>query len=315
MTDNKKETGINGVINVYKEQDFTSHDVVAKMRGILKIKKIGHTGTLDPKAEGVLPICIGNATRICDILTDRSKEYLAVMKLGIRTDTLDVFGQITAMADADKVLSQSEELIRETVKGFQGKIVQIPPMYSAIKVGGKKLYELAREGKEIERKGREVFIDSIEIKRIDLPYVEIYVKCSKGTYIRTLCDDIGERLGVFAAMSSLIRTRVGNFCADDARRIDEIEKLRDEGRLNEIIVPADRIFKEYKSIVRDSVMKGHEEIYEKLLYNGNPISLSLFREEEITSERFRMYDLSGNFKGIYSLDQKKERLTPYKMFL
>ena len=182
---------INGIINIYKEAGFTSHDVVAKLRGIVKQKKIGHTGTLDPDAVGVLPVCFGNATKLCDMLTDKSKEYEACLLLGLETDTQDISG--TVLAEHEVKVSEQEVL--EAIKSFEGVYEQIPPMYSALKVNGKKLYELARQGKEVERQPRKVEISYIRILSCELPEVRFVVGCSKGTYIRTLCDDIGKKLG------------------------------------------------------------------------------------------------------------------------
>ena len=185
---------INGIINVYKERGFTSFDVVAKLRGILHERKIGHTGTLDPDATGVLPVCIGNATKVCELLTDKDKVYRAVMHLGIATDTQDMTG--TVLADREKEAAQlSEETVKNAIMQFVGDYDQIPPMYSALKVNGKKLCDLARAGVEVERKARPVTIFSIEIEQIHLPYVTMQVHCSKGTYIRTLCADIERCLG------------------------------------------------------------------------------------------------------------------------
>ena len=179
---------INGIINVHKEEGFTSHDVVAKLRGICGQKKIGHTGTLDPMATGVLPVCLGSGTKVCDMLTDKDKEYVAELLLGCTTDTQDVTGEVLSQCE----VNVSEEAVREAVMSFVGDYQQVPPMYSALKVNGKKLYELAREGKEVERKARPVRILEIEILDMPLPVVKMRVACSKGTYIRTLCADIGE---------------------------------------------------------------------------------------------------------------------------
>ena len=196
---------IHGIINVYKEKGFTSHDVVAKLRGIVGQKKIGHTGTLDPDATGVLPVCLGKATKLCDLLTDKNKTYEAVLLLGKTTDTQDITGEVLEEKSTEAL---TEEKVREAIEGFIGDYEQIPPMYSALKVNGKKLYELAREGKVIERKARPVKILDIQILEIDLPKVRMEVSCSKGTYIRTLCHDIGEKLGCGGCMESLMRTRV-----------------------------------------------------------------------------------------------------------
>ena len=183
-----------GIMNVYKEPGYTSHDVVARLRGILKQKKIGHTGTLDPAAEGVLPVCLGMGTRLCDMLTDRTKTYEAVMLLGMTTDTQDTTGQV--LDDRHHAAMRLEEAaVTEAVLGFKGDYDQIPPMYSALKVDGKKLYELARAGKEVERQARQVQILEIRVDKVELPRVWMTVTCSKGTYIRTLCHDIGGKLG------------------------------------------------------------------------------------------------------------------------
>ncbi len=177
-----------GIINVYKEAGYTSHDVVAKLRGICRQKKIGHTGTLDPDAVGVLPVCLGNATKLCDMLTDRQKEYIATLQLGISTDTQDGSGKVLARRE----VSASPSEVRDVILSFVGDSMQVPPMYSALKVNGKKLYELAREGKEVERAARPITIYELEILEEAHPEYIIKVKCSKGTYIRTLCHDIGE---------------------------------------------------------------------------------------------------------------------------
>ena len=192
----------NGIINVYKEKGYTSFDVVARMRGICGQKKIGHNGTLDPDAEGVLPVCLGKATKVCDMLTDSDKVYRAVMQLGIETDTQDLTGTVLSACEVP-VLTETE--IRDVIRTFQGEIMQVPPMYSALKVNGKKLCDLARAGVTVERKARPVTIYEIRIERVELPEIELTVSCSKGTYIRTLCHDIGQKFGCGAAMKSLLR--------------------------------------------------------------------------------------------------------------
>ena len=218
----------NGIVNVYKEAGFTSFDVVAKLRGVFGQKKIGHTGTLDPEAVGVLPVCLGNGTKLCDVLTDKSKEYLAVMKLGERTDTQDATGEILEK----KPVEVSDSEIEATVNSFIGDYNQIPSMYSALKQNGKKLYELARAGIEVERKPRLVNISSIVIEKIELPFVTMRVNCSKGTYIRTLCDDIGASLGCGALMQSLTRTRVGVYKIENALKISDLQELKNAGVIN-----------------------------------------------------------------------------------
>ncbi|MCH5334091.1 MAG: tRNA pseudouridine(55) synthase TruB, partial [Agathobacter sp.] len=197
----------NGIVNVYKEKGFTSFDVVAKMRGIFHQKKVGHTGTLDPDAEGVLPVCLGSATKVCDVLTDKDKEYEAVLLLGLETDTQDVTGTVLS----EREVSVTEEEVRSVVSSFVGDIMQVPPMFSALKVNGQKLCDLARKGVEVERKARPVTVHEIEILDMQLPRVHMRVHCGKGTYIRTLCRDIGERLGCGGCMEQLVRTRVSDF--------------------------------------------------------------------------------------------------------
>ena len=202
----------NGIINIYKEQGYTSFDVVAKLRGILKMRKIGHTGTLDPDATGVLPVVLGSATKLVDMLTDKKKEYIATLRLGITTDTLDITG--TVLSENTPDVSEGE--VRDAILSFIGPQLQTPPMYSAIKVNGRKLYELAREGIEIERQKRSIEIFDIEILDMSLPDIRLRVECSKGTYIRSLCADIGDKLSCGAVITSLMRTKSGDFAIDRA---------------------------------------------------------------------------------------------------
>lgn len=295
---------IHGIINVYKEKGFTSHDVVAKLRGIVGQKKIGHTGTLDPDATGVLPVCLGKATKLCDLLTDKNKTYEAVLLLGKTTDTQDITGEVLEEKSTEAL---TEEKVREAIEGFIGDYEQIPPMYSALKVNGKKLYELAREGKVIERKARPVKILDIQILEIDLPKVRMEVSCSKGTYIRTLCHDIGEKLGCGGCMESLIRTRVSTFRIEDAKTLDEIETLKQEGKLAELLVPIDAMFPFYPKItVRDD--------WKAFAKNGNPLDLKMLKEAcgQDEETQVRLYDESGKFIAIYQWKEKKYHIV--KMF-
>ena len=295
---------IHGIINVYKEKGFTSHDVVAKLRGIVGQKKIGHTGTLDPDATGVLPVCLGKATKLCDLLTDKNKTYEAVLLLGKTTDTQDITGEVLEEKSTEAL---TEEKVREAIEGFIGDYEQIPPMYSALKVNGKKLYELAREGKVIERKARLVKILDIQILEIDLPKVRMEVSCSKGTYIRTLCHDIGEKLGCGGCMESLIRTRVSTFRIEDAKTLDEIETLKQEGKLAELLVPIDVMFPSYPKItVKDD--------WKAFAKNGNPLDLKMLKEAcgQDEETQVRLYDESGKFIAIYQWKEKKYHIV--KMF-
>ena len=295
---------IHGIINVYKEKGFTSHDVVAKLRGIVGQKKIRHTGTLDPDATGVLPVCLGKATKLCDLLTDKNKTYEAVLLLGKTTDTQDITGEVLEEKSTEAL---TEEKVREAIEGFIGDYEQIPPMYSALKVNGKKLYELAREGKVIERKARPVKILDIQILEIDLPKVRMEVSCSKGTYIRTLCHDIGEKLGCGGCMESLIRTRVSTFRIEDAKTLDEIETLKQEGKLAELLVPIDAMFPFYPKItVKDD--------WKAFAKNGNPLDLKMLKEAcgQDEETQVRLYDESGKFIAIYQWKEKKYHIV--KMF-
>ena len=237
---------VNGILNVYKEKGYTSHDVVAKLRGIVGQKKIGHTGTLDPDAEGVLPVCLGRATKVCDMLTEKDKTYEAVLLLGKETDTQDISGTVLRVGETEGL---TQEQVKDCVMSFVGEYDQIPPMYSALKVNGKKLYELAREGKTIERKSRKVEIKEIRILEMALPRVRMEVSCSKGTYIRTLCHDIGEKLGCFGCMESLLRTKVSRFELESSLKLSEIQKKREEGKLSEIITPLDAVFFQYPAVM------------------------------------------------------------------
>lgn len=299
---------INGMINVYKEAGFTSHDVVAKLRGILKQKKIGHTGTLDPDATGVLPVCLGNGTRLCDMLADKSKEYIAVMRLGVVTDTQDMSGKILQ----EKEVVCSEEKVRAALLSFKGKYSQVPPMYSALKVNGKKLYELAREGKEIERQPREVFIHKIEIISVDLPFVKFRVDCSKGTYIRTLCQDVGEKLGCGAAMDSLNRTRVGNFRLENAITLTEIEALSKEGKLLERVIPVDFVFQVLPKVVVKREFRKRIDNGNTLLTKQVTVTDGVLQEKQ--GIQCRVYNDENYFCGVYEYITEERLWKPVKMF-
>lgn len=308
-----------GIINVYKEKGFTSHDVVAKLRGICKQKKIGHTGTLDPEAVGVLPVCLGSATKLCDMLTDKNKEYVAVLRLGTVTDTQDLTGTVLE----EHEVTASEEQIRETIFSFQGEQMQIPPMYSALKVNGKKLYELAREGKEVERAARPITIHEIEILKEELPEITIRVRCSKGTYIRTLCHDIGQALLCGGAMASLTRTKVGSFPIEQAYPLLKLQQLADEGRLSEAVLPVEEVFAALPVLrVKEAGMKA--------LLNGNQLKKSeleaaegkpfgALADQETAGEdpvglRVRIHGLDDRFYGIYEYKEEKGLYCPVKMF-
>lgn len=295
---------INGIINIYKEQGFTSFDVVAKLRGILKTRKIGHTGTLDPDATGVLPVVVGNATKLVDMLTDKKKEYIATFILGKTTTTQDISGEITDERD----VAVNEDEIREAIKSFIGDISQVPPMYSALKVDGKRLYELAREGKVVERKARPVTIHDIEIIDIDIPNVKMRVGCSKGTYIRTLCNDIGEKLGCGATMTSLERTQSGMFDKSSALTLSQIEEVVKSGDLDKIMIPVDSVFGEYAK-----AMLTGENL--RLALNGNILRVADIKDcisNEGSKDNIRVYDEEGRFFAVYTKNKNTYKID--KMF-
>ena len=298
---------IHGVINVYKEQGFTSHDVVAKLRGIVGQKKIGHTGTLDPDAVGVLPVCLGRATKLCDMLTDKDKVYEAVMLLGVETDTQDTTGQVLKSSETDGI---TEEQVRAAVLDFVGDYDQVPPMYSALKINGKKLYELAREGKTVERAARRVQIFDIEILSIALPRVTMKVHCSKGTYIRTLCHDIGQKFGCGAAMKSLLRLQAAGFVLDEAHTLDEIQSYKAAGSLAEVITPVEQVFSVYPVLTA-------KPVFDVMLKNGNKMAPEQFAEYIVPQNgmlvRVRMSD--GRFAAVYEYQETLGLYRPSKMFL
>lgn len=297
---------INGILNVYKEKGYTSHDVVAKLRGIVGQKKIGHTGTLDPEAEGVLPVCLGKATKVCDLLTEKDKVYEAVLLLGKETDTQDLTGKVLA----EKPVTAEKDEVERAIRSFEGAYDQIPPMYSALKVQGQKLCDLARKGIEVERKPRRVYIYKVEILQVDIPGVVMRVHCSKGTYIRTLCHDIGKKLGCGGCMASLKRTEVAAFLEKDAFTLAQIQEKKEAGALEEILYPVDFVF---LALEKGTVKKK----FEKLLYNGNRIHPRFFVKPPSEDEKknIRVYDEADRFIGIYQYDKKQGDYKPVKIFL
>ena len=295
----------NGVVNVYKEQGFTSFDVVAKMRGIFGQKKIGHTGTLDPMAEGVLPVCLGKASKLSELILTKEKEYDGVLRLGIRTDTDDVTGVILEEASPEC----SEEDIISCFEGFKGKQMQIPPIYSAIKKNGKKLYEYAREGKAIIPDPREIEIYELSIYSIEMPLVRFHVRCSKGTYIRSLCRDIGEKLGCHGTMQALVRTRTVGFSVEDSVKLSRMSELKEEGRLEKIIMPIDTLL---GNVPKADVKKDGE----KLLINGNKLSPYMLSgenssEELMKADYIRVY-MNDEITALYRYDNEADCFRCFK---
>ena len=347
---------MNGIVNIYKERGYTSHDVIARLRGITRQRKMGHTGTLDPDAEGVLPVCLGTATRVCDIITDHSKCYEVAMILGIGTDSQDVTGEMTGHADISLLEGLTDDKIKKAIMDFTGEYDQLPPMYSAVRMGGQRLYEIARAGKEIERKPRRVSIDRIEIvsepirgrlsdgtqverffdnsklkameKRIDtadrrferyteggisedLPVIRIAfkVECSKGTYIRSLCSDIGDSLGVYGCVERLMRTRVNIFDIDDAITLAEAEQYIADGSFESRLYGAEALF---AGMERLDV----KEKYDDLLQNGNQLYYRHFKQYITTPPTpVRVYSSQGEFLGIYEHVEGRSKYTPVKVFI
>lgn len=294
----------NGILNINKPEGWTSQDVVAKLRGRLHIRRVGHTGTLDPMATGVLPVCFGKATRIIEYYDDDFKTYEAEMKLGMVTDTLDITGTVLETKPVDV----SEEDVIQAIDSFRGWITQIPPKYSALKVNGKPLYKYAREGVEVEIKSRKIYVADIQAMEVNLGENRILfrVTCSKGTYIRTICDDIGKKLGCGGTMTALRRTQSGCFRVEDARTLPEILEMTDE-ELERCVIPMDETLVHLGKIE----LKSMESV--PFYYNGREIDtgyvnvLALpavpeaLQEGSNLGDKYRVYDPEGKFLGISSL--------------
>lgn len=304
----------NGILNINKPEGWTSQDVVAKLRGRLHIRRVGHTGTLDPMATGVLPVCFGKATRIIEYYDDDFKTYEAEMKLGMVTDTLDITGTVLETKPVDV----SEEDVIQTIDSFRGWITQIPPKYSALKVNGKPLYKYAREGVEVEIKSRKIYVEDIQPVEVNLGENRILfrVTCSKGTYIRTICDDIGKKLGCGGTMTSLQRTQSGCFRVEDARTLPEILEMTDE-ELERCVIPMDETLVHLGRIE----LKSMESV--PFYYNGREIDTGYvnvlaspavpeaMQKESRLGDKYRVYDQEGKFLGISSL--RENTLYPEKV--
>jgi len=289
-----------GYLLIDKEKGMTSFAVVSALRKILHTKKIGHTGTLDPMATGLLLICVEKGTKAVSVMPDAHKEYIAEMILGLSTDTEDITGEVIEQKD----VNVTEDEVRRVISGFIGEFDQIPPMYSAKKVNGQKLYDLARRGEIIERKPSHIEIFDIEILSIDLPKVTFRVECSKGTYIRTLCKDIGEALSTLSTMSELRRSKTENFDISDAKTLEELREMSDDD-IGNCIMELDSIFTEYPALK----LKSEADCY---LRNGNRLYPSNF-EEFITGDIYRIYYSDGSFGALYECCE--DYLKPLKMFL
>lgn len=240
------EQTVSGILIMHKPAGFTSHDVVAKLRGILRTRKIGHGGTLDPMATGVLPVFVGGATKAADYAAAQDKTYVAGFQLGAATDTQDVTGTVTARSEQ----RASQAAVCAALAAFHGPQKQIPPMYSAVKIDGRKLYDLARKGQQVERPARDIYISEIELLAFDeaAQRGSFRVTCSKGTYVRTIVHDLGERLGTLAAMDALTRIRSGVYTLEQAVSFDQVEQARDAGTLDQLLRPTDSLFADYPAV-------------------------------------------------------------------
>jgi len=358
---------MDGIINVYKEKGYTSHDVVARLRGITKEKHIGHTGTLDPAAAGVLPMCLGAVTKACELLTDKGKEYETVLLLGIETNTEDATGEIVATGDISAI---TDEMILDAVKSFEGDISQVPPMFSATRINGQRYYDLARKGVEIEREAKQVHVSSIEVisditrcllsqkeafapypdtmlakyveepdpeegrwhwenndirkdENKDIPVIRVALRiaCEKGTYIRTICADIGKKLGCGGCMERLLRTRSGEFTIEESHSLAEMEEIvknmdetagSDIGALlkkKNILISADRCFMEYPPLHA-------KDKYDSVLNNGNLLRMRHFKEYiEVPDAINRVYDSKNEFKALYEWVEERKLYRPVKVFI
>ena len=276
---------MNGVLNIFKNKGMTSFDVVSRVRKIANEKKVGHTGTLDPEAEGVLPVCIGKGTKIIDFIMDSEKGYSVKFKLGIKTTTYDLEGEVLEERDTS---SLTEKVVEETINSFKGEYSQVPPMFSALKKNGVRLYDLARKGIEVEREGRNIKIYNIENINIELPYVSMDVTCSKGTYIRSLCYDIGEKLNVFATMTELKRFKTSFFSENDSINIDDLNKEN----IKEHLISIEEALKNYPEIY---LTKG----YDKLIINGVRVADKRFTKSIVENDiLYKVYDENKKFLGL-----------------
>lgn len=295
---------MNGIICVNKPKDWTSFDVVAKVRGMARTKKVGHAGTLDPMATGVLPLFFGNATKACDVMPNDDKGYIATFKLGMTTNTLDITGDIETQKESNVTLDELKNVLSE----FVGEIEQIPPMFSAIQVNGRRLYDIARTGEVVERKARKVTIKKLKLIDFneDTQTGVIEVLCSKGTYIRSLSSDIGEKLGVGATLTDLQRHIVGNFTLDDCYTLDELQKFTDEGILEQKALPVEKVFEQLPKIKLNPVQSNK-------FRNGVKLDLNRVFHKNVEGNH-KVFDQDNNFIGLAKLDLEKMQLVIEKMF-
>ncbi len=286
---------MNGIICVNKPQGFTSFDVIAKLRGIMKIRRLGHGGTLDPMATGVLPVFVGTATKACDIMPDNTKSYRAGFKLGQVTDTQDITGEVVTSSD----MPVSRDALKAVIPDFVGDIMQLPPMYSAVQVNGQRLYDLARQGVEVERTPRQIHVDRLILTEYDENTREgvLEIFCGKGTYIRTIINDIGEKLGCGGIMTSLVRTSSGGFTLDECYTMEEIQQAADENRLEELILPIERVFSSLPKLRLN-------EVQTRMYKNGVKLDISRVHHIKTDTELYSVYGFDGGFIGTAFADHE-----------
>lgn len=286
---------MNGILCVNKPQDFTSFDVVAKLRGILHMKRLGHGGTLDPMATGVLPVFVGNATKACDIMPDSTKSYSAGFRLGTVSDTQDIWGECSEFSD--KAVSEND--ILSVIPQFTGKIMQIPPMYSAVQVNGQRLYDLARKGIEVERTPREIEVTSLLLAEYNAEKREgvLNISCSKGTYIRTIISDIGDTLGTGGIMTSLVRTSSAGFTLADCYTLEEIQLAADEGRADKLILPVERVFENLPKLRLG-------EAQTRMYRNGVKLDLERIYNILPDADTYAVFGNDGGFIGTAVADRE-----------
>ena len=291
-----------GIICIDKPAGHTSFDVIARVRGILHMKKVGHAGTLDPMTTGVLPVFLGRATKACDILPVQDKRYRARFQLGLTTDTQDITGSVLERREVRVTRAEFEAAIRS----FVGEQMQLPPMYSAVQVGGRRLYDIAREGGTVERTPRPVIFYSIDILAMGEDWAEIEVHCSKGSYIRTLCHDIGETLGCGGVLTELRRTMAAGFTEADCLTLEELTALAREDRAEEAVIPVERLFDRLPRLTLSPKLT-------RLFLNGAPLSLSQFTLPAPEGD-LSVWAEEGEFLGIAAPDQASGRLVTRKLF-
>ncbi len=294
---------VNGIINLNKPSGYTSFDIVARIKRCSNQKHVGHAGTLDPMASGVLPICLGQATRIVEYLMDATKTYRAEIELGVVTDTYDAEGQVVRRSDASKITIQQ---IEETLKTFQGTINQMPPPYSAVKYRGKPLYKWTRDGVKVDKPSRVTEVHEIKIREWQLPVVSIEVVCGKGTYIRSLAYDLGEKLGPGASLKSLIRTRYGIFNIEDAKCIEEVKEAFENGAEGRLIKPLDSVLSHWPEVI------ANESDTQKIINGNSPVLVDI--TSPVEGIYYRAYSNSGKFIAVLTYDSENKLWKTHKVF-